>query len=109
MLTQILTAVSITLSILGAMLAVSTLVVRYHSSERPDDDETDEEADECDGAICEKLEAILLTQIDQCQERIKALEHENSQLRLENENLETELGKYKKDQRPHRRNDSPEI
>lgn len=59
MLTQILMAVSITLSILGAMLAVSTLVVRYHSSERPDDDEPDEEADECDEAICEKLDAIL--------------------------------------------------
>ena len=64
MLTQILTAVSITLSILGAILAVSTLVVRYHSSERPDDDEPDddepdEEADECDEVICEKLEAIL--------------------------------------------------
>lgn len=105
MLTQILTAVSITLAILGAILAVSDLVVRYHSSERPDDDEPDEEADDCDDAVCEKLEAILHL----LEERIIALEHENSQLRLENKNLETELGKYKKDQRLYRRNDSPEI
>lgn len=104
MLTQILTAVSITLAILGAILAVSDLVVRNHFSENSDD-ELDEEADDCDDAVCEKLEAILHL----LEERIIALEHENSQLRLENKNLETELGKYKKDQRLYRRNDSPEI